>query len=162
MTSSPDEPILRDAARVVLLDAAGRVLLQKWRLQTGGHVWITPGGGLLPGETHREAAIRELSEEIGLVGAELGPWVWAREQVLQWNGRAIRQRERFHLLRVEAHEVDRAGNDEQELQVIEEIRWWTRAEIAASQDDFAPRRLAVLLEALLDGVLPAEPLDVGG
>jgi 8-oxo-dGTP pyrophosphatase MutT (NUDIX family) len=157
----PEEPILRDAARVVLLDAAGRVLLLKWRLESRGHVWITPGGGLLPGETHAEAATRELTEEIGLAGAELGPWVWSREHVLEWNRRAIRQRERFHLLRVEAHEVDRAGNDEQELEVIEEIRWWTLDEITGSEEEFAPRRLALFLPALLDGELPVEPLDVG-
>ena len=67
------------------------MLLFKWRLQTGGFVWITPGGGLDAGESHQEAAIRELTEEIGLEEAILGPCVWLRDHVLEWNGRLIRQ-----------------------------------------------------------------------
>jgi 8-oxo-dGTP pyrophosphatase MutT (NUDIX family) len=145
---------------VVLLDRAGRVLLLKWRLESGGHLWITPGGGLNPGESHAQAAIRELAEEVGLAGAELGPWIWSREHLLHWNGRAIRQRERFHLVRVGTHEVDRSANDEQERRVIEETRWWTAAEIAASGEEFSPRRLGELLRPLLAGRLPAEPVEV--
>jgi len=145
---------------VVLVNAAGGVLLLKWRLQTGGAIWITPGGGLNPGETHAQAALRELAEEVGLRGAELGPWIWSREHLLRWNGRQFLQRERFHLLRVEAHEPDRSANDEQERQVIEEIRWWTPDEIAASTEAFSPGRLAELLAPLLEGRLPAQPLEV--
>jgi len=154
--------VLRDAARVVLLDASGRVLLLRWRLQTGASIWITPGGGLDPGESHAQAALRELGEEVGLRGVELGPWIWSREHLLRWNGRDILQRERFHLLRVERHEVDRSANDANELRVIEEIRWWTPAEIAASGEDFSPGGLADLLVPLLAGRLPAEPLVLGG
>jgi 8-oxo-dGTP pyrophosphatase MutT (NUDIX family) len=152
---------VRDAARVVLLDATGRVLLMKWRLQTGGAIWITPGGGLNPGETHAEAALRELAEEVGLAGAELGPWIWSREHLLRWNGRDIRQRERFHLVRVDSLEPDRSANDEQEQRVIEEIRWWTLDEMARSGEAFSPDRLAELLVPLLAGRPPAEPLEIG-
>ena len=144
----------------MLLDAAGRVLLLKWRLRSGGHVWITPGGGLDPGETHAEAALRELAEEVGLAVPELGPEIWRRELRLSWDGREVLQRERFHLLRVASHQVDRSANVDYELRVIEEVRWWTAAEIAASDEDFAPRRLAELLVPLLEGRLPAEVLEV--
>jgi 8-oxo-dGTP pyrophosphatase MutT (NUDIX family) len=146
---------------VILFDARSRVLLMRWRLQDGGSVWITPGGGLDPGETHAQAALRELGEEVGLREARLGPWVWSREHRLRWNGRDILQRERFHLVRVEAHEVDRSANDENERRVIEEMRWWSPAEIAASSEAFSPRRLAELLPPLLEGRLPAEPLVLG-
>jgi len=156
------EPVLRHAARILLVDAAGRVLLLKWRLQSGGHVWITPGGGLAAGESHQEAALRELDEEVGLRGVALGPCVWLREHVFNWSGRAYRQRERFYLLRVDAHEVDRAGNDENELRVLEEFRWWTLPELEASAETFAPRRIALYLAPLLSGELPSHPVDVGG
>ena len=155
-------PVLRHAARVLLIDAGGRVLLVKWRLQTGGHIWITPGGGLDAGESHREAALRELEEEVGLRAVTLGPCVWLREHVFNWNGRAYRQRERFYLVRVDAHEVDRKGNDENELRVLEEFRWWTLPDLEASDETFAPRRVALFLAPLLAGELPSHPVDVGG
>ena len=156
------DPVLRHAARALLIDAASRVLLLKWRLQDGGHIWITPGGGLGAGESHREAALRELEEEVGLRDVPLGPCVWRREHVFNWNGRAYRQRERFYLVRVDAHEVDRSGNDEAELRVLEEFRWWTLPGLEASAETFAPRRIALFLAPLLAGDLPSFPIDVGG
>jgi 8-oxo-dGTP pyrophosphatase MutT (NUDIX family) len=156
------EPVLRHAARILLVDGAGRVLLLKWRLESGDHVWITPGGGLGAGESHPEAAIRELEEEVGLRDVQLGPCVWLREHVFNWNGRAYRQRERFYLVRVEAHEVDRSGNDEDELLVLEEFRWWTLPKLEASDETFAPRRIALFLAPLLAGQIPTHPIDVGG
>lgn len=157
-----EEPILRHAARVVLIDGAGRVLLLKWRLQSGGHIWITPGGGLGAGESHREAALRELAEEVGLREVPLGPCVWLREHVFPWKGQAYRQRERFYLVRIDAHEVDRSGNDADELRVLEEFRWWKLAELEASSETFAPRQIALFLAPLVVGEIPSHPVDVGG
>jgi 8-oxo-dGTP pyrophosphatase MutT (NUDIX family) len=166
MTSSPEvtagEPILRHAARVVLIDAADRVLLLKWRLESGDHIWITPGGGLAAGEHHGEAALRELAEEVGLREVALGPCVWLREHIINWNGRAYRQRERFYLVSVGRHEVDRSGNDDNELRVLEEFRWWTLPELEASTELFAPTRIALFLAPLLAGEIPSHPIDVGG
>ena len=163
MTSSPDpaEPILRHAARVVLIDARERVLLLKWRLQDGGHIWITPGGGLDAGESHIEAALRELWEEVGLEARELGTCVWLRDHVFTWNGRLLRQRERFYLVRVERHEVDRRHNLAEEKEVMEEARWWSLSEISASSETFSPRRFAFFLEALLNGPATGHPVDIG-
>jgi ADP-ribose pyrophosphatase YjhB (NUDIX family) len=51
--------IERVAARVVLLDRAGRVLLFRgcdpWQ-PAAGIWWITPGGGVEPGESLEQAA----------------------------------------------------------------------------------------------------------
>ena len=41
------------------------------------------------------------------------------------------------------------------------IRWWTPAELAASEELFAPRRLPEFVAALLRDGPPGEPLDVG-
>jgi hypothetical protein len=88
--------------------------------------------------------------------------VWLREHVFNWNGRAFRQRERFYLVRVDAHEVDRSGNDAQELEILEEFRWWTLPDLEASSERFAPRLIALFLAPILAGVIPNHPLDVGG
>jgi ADP-ribose pyrophosphatase YjhB (NUDIX family) len=61
----------------VVLDPDGRVLLLRYDdpPPMGVH-WATPGGGIEAGETPRQAAARELTEETGwtdvTVGAELG------------------------------------------------------------------------------------------
>lgn len=40
-------------------------------------------------------------------------------------------------------------------------RWLGVGEIAASGDEFAPRRLAALLPPIIRGDFPLEPIDVG-
>ena len=97
---------------------------------------------------------------MGLRGVELSQWIWSRQHPLRWNGRDFLQRERFFLVRVGSHDPDRSGNDEQELRVIEEIRWWPVAEIAASAEAFSPPGLAGLLASLPVGPEPICPLEI--
>ena len=55
--------LLPGATAIIVDDATGRVLLQR-RGDTGG--WFVIGGGIDPGETAAEAAVREAFEETGL------------------------------------------------------------------------------------------------
>ena len=74
--------IERQAARVVLVDGR-RVLLQQG-MDPGrpedGAWWLTPGGGLIDGESIEDAAVREILEEtgLGLDPARLGPVIATR------------------------------------------------------------------------------------
>ena len=154
-----DRAWVRPTARVVVLDPAGRVLLLGARL-TDPDVppadvlfWYTPGGGVEDGETVREAAVRELAEEIGLVtdpAALEGP-VWLRRHVGAFGGVDIDSRETFFVLRDVDHTVDASGRTELEVLGDEPHRWWTVAEIAASGEEFAPADLADALAELLRG-----------
>lgn len=155
--------IERDAARVVLLDREQRVLL--FRCQEPGvpgrSFWITPGGGLEQGETHEQAALRELEEETGLVGVELGTCIWIRTHTFPWLDKMYRQRERFYLVQVDAHNVDFTGQTDEERIVLAEHRWWSVSEIQEATDTyFAPRRIGELIEQLI-AEKPATPIDVG-
>lgn len=158
---SASEPILRHAARVLVVDSRGRVLLQQYKVPGGTEVfWATPGGGLDPGETHEAAARRELREELGVTCEALGPCIWIREHVFPWDGRIYRQRERIFLWRVEPFELPpiTAPIDV----AITAHRWWTLEELREARETmFAPRRFSVFLEALLRDGPPAEPVDVG-
>jgi 8-oxo-dGTP pyrophosphatase MutT (NUDIX family) len=157
-------PIQRLAARVILLDADNRVFLMFFAPgQEGAGVWITPGGGLEPGETFEEAALRELYEEVGLRDVELGPCVWHRSHTFEFNQRLIEQQERFYVVRVDAHDPgDHVNHDEWEREQITSQRWWTLEEIlAAPSQYFAPSDLASLLAPVLLGTYPDEPLVLG-
>ena len=54
----------RRGVGIALIDARGRVLVAQ-RLDTKEFAWQMPQGGIDKGETPREAAVRELHEEIG-------------------------------------------------------------------------------------------------
>jgi 8-oxo-dGTP pyrophosphatase MutT (NUDIX family) len=153
----------RRAARVILLDARGRVLLfhATWhpRRPELGMAWFTPGGGAEPGETPAETAARELREETGLavepeaLGA-LVAWTEGEADLMAGQGT---YRDDFFLLRVDAHEVSTAGHEALEAEHIAGYRWWPREELRASDERTIPYALADLLD-LLDAGPPAEPV----
>lgn len=157
---SDGEPPQRPTARVVLIGPGDRVLLFRWDNKERGHpVWFTPGGGVHAGETYEAAALRELREEVGVEGADLGPCVWTREHLLTLGGRSQRLMERFFVVRVESPRVDTSGFDESEAKEITGHRWMSVEEIAAMSDVVAPRRMADLLPAVLRGDYPTPPVD---
>jgi 8-oxo-dGTP pyrophosphatase MutT (NUDIX family) len=153
---------IRRAARAVVLDPDDRILLVSF--EGPEHtIWLTTGGGIDEGETDEEAVRRELWEEAGLTGFELGPLIWMRTHEIplaggRWDG----QSERYYLVRVQA--FDPAPNLTWE-QLREEgmtgVRWWTLDELEAAETLFAPRRLPALLRSLLEEGPPPEPVDVG-
>jgi 8-oxo-dGTP pyrophosphatase MutT (NUDIX family) len=142
----------RRAARVLLVDAAGRVLLLHGGdpARPGERWWFTPGGGLDAGETPAQGAARELAEETGLRvdPAELGEPVWHEVAEFSFRDQAYRQDQVFFLLRVSEWRVDTAGMDLNEQQTITEHRWWSAAEIDASPAQIFPSDLAGLLRSV--------------
>jgi 8-oxo-dGTP diphosphatase len=156
------EPIPRPAARVLLCDTEGRILLFRAQF-SGRQFWITPGGGLNPGETFMEAAARELWEETGLTLGDMELCcVWTRSHVFEFRERLIEQQERYFLLRVDqAPEITYEHWEEEERNDLLEHRWWNVEEIETSGEVFAPRELGRLLRELLRDGLPVEPFEVG-
>jgi TDG/mug DNA glycosylase family protein len=142
------EPVPREATRALVLDAVDRVLLVQYRRPVGDRTWWgTPGGGIDPGEDHEVALRRELAEEIGLHDFELGPVLYEHVGDFPWEKVLYRQRNTTYLVRVHQHEP-RPTIDLEEEGVVA-IRWWTPAELATSQEEFAPPDLPERVRRLI-------------
>jgi 8-oxo-dGTP pyrophosphatase MutT (NUDIX family) len=151
----------RLTARVVLLDPRGRVLLMKGRplsAPEGPGAWFPIGGGVEAGESLAEAAVREITEETGFVDFNLGPVVWVREGVLRLRGdEVVLMRESYFVATCAGGEPDRSGWDALEREMIDDIRWWSRSDLAATSERVFPMGLADHLIDILDGLYPDPP-----
>ena len=117
--------IVLDGCRVLLFRAA-------FPDSVDVRLWITPGGGLEPGETHEQAAHRELREKTGLSDVTLGACVWTRRHVFWWIDAWIEQLERYYLLRAPGIVITPPPLDVLKKEYLLEHRWWSIAEITAA------------------------------
>lgn len=149
MTGS-SAPTEYQAARVVLLDDDDRVLLLEAVDPAAPEVrfWLTPGGGIEPGETAEQAARRELREETGCPSAVFGPQVWSDVAEFDFLGERVRQHQRYFAARVPSWEIRDTTREAVEQASILGYRWWTRDELHATDQEFYPRELPDLLSRL--------------
>lgn len=97
--------------------------------------WVTPGGGIDPGETPAQAAVRELWEETGLrIGEDqlVGP-VARRVAVHGYSDQVLEQAEDFYVVRAARFEVDEAHHTEDEKLTLQGSRWWPLGELRTRQ-----------------------------
>lgn len=143
-------PGLRRSSRIILMDDAGAALLfftaspdsSRWSR------WITPGGGVDPGESHAEAAIRELFEETGLVVDSVGEPVWSIDFEVAWDAADHdRGHAEYYLLRCERFEpVSTNWTDDEHIDVTAN-GWFTADELLATGQPFEPYDLPRLLRS---------------
>ena len=67
----PGKQGYRSAVGIMLLNQAGQVFVARRIDMPTVAAWQMPQGGIDPGETPRQAALRELREEIGTNKAEI-------------------------------------------------------------------------------------------
>lgn len=142
----------RLTSRVLLFDRDDRILLFLTTAPDTSGVarWLTPGGGVDAGETHYEAAVRELHEETGLVVTDLGAPVWSHDFVVQWDaadhdtGHA-----EFYTAVVDAFEPSsELWTDDERVEVLDH-KWWTLSELIATRERYEPAELVNLVRRQL-------------
>jgi 8-oxo-dGTP pyrophosphatase MutT (NUDIX family) len=145
----------RRAARVVLLDPGGRVLLFEGfdPARPGEPFWFTPGGGAEDGEDAKAAAVRELAEETGLrlPPEELVGPVWRRQAAFSFDGAGFAADEEFFVVRAERIEVDTSGFTGLEASTVVGHRWWSADELRDTGATVYPRELGARLGELPEG-----------
>ena len=105
----------RPCAGVVLVNKAGAVFAGQ-RIDYASGAWQMPQGGIDPGETPQEAALRELEEETGVpqslvtIEAETPDWITyelpddLREKL--WQGKFRGQKQKWFLMRFQGNDKD--------------------------------------------------------
>jgi 8-oxo-dGTP pyrophosphatase MutT (NUDIX family) len=142
----------RLTSRVLLFDRDNRVLLFLTTAPDTSGVarWITPGGGVDAGESHHDAAVRELFEETGLRIDDLGTPVWAHDFDVEWDdadhdtGHA-----EFYTAVVDAFDPSSEHwTDEERIDVLAH-RWWSLAELIGTAEPYEPKELVNLVRRQL-------------
>ena len=133
----------RQAARVVLLNPSGEayLILGHDIDEPAFRWWFTPGGGIEPGESAREAAVRELREETGWAAdpERLEGPVLSRQATFRFVGSIRKQDELFFLLRVNRAEAAAvtAGIGREltalEENVLDRAAWHSPQQLTAAQ-----------------------------
>lgn len=145
---TPPRP--RRAARILLFDDQGRVLLIRFVIPRSDGpflFWAAPGGGQEPGESDLDTARREMREELGQVLPVEGP-VHETTAVFEFGGEMVEQTDVFFLGRLGAEELRLGGVDEAERMALQEMRWWTAEEIERADQPVFPAGLADLVRKL--------------
>ncbi|MET0692990.1 MAG: NUDIX domain-containing protein [Propionibacteriaceae bacterium] len=153
----------RTTVRVILVNEAHQTLLFedsdpglpafRW--------WVVPGGGMDPGESIAQTAVREIAEETGFALRPedlLGP-VARRHVVHGYSDQVIEQEEFFFVARVSTFEVSVAGFTDEEKLTLQQHRWWERASLVDTPEWIWPARLLELWD--LADTPDAWPLDLG-
>ena len=125
---SKENPIPRRAARILLIDGEGRVLMFR---------------GFDPARTEWEETGLAMTPE------SLGPPIWHQSTDFPFDGRWYRQEQEFFAVRVESVDISVDGFDAVERRSIDGHRWWSVEELAKTDERFYPAALPELLREIL-------------
>jgi ADP-ribose pyrophosphatase YjhB (NUDIX family) len=125
----------RRTVRVFVFDEAGRALLIRCAmvLRSGEDFvfWVTPGGEIEAGEEPAETVRRELREELGLEMEVVGP-LYTETNRFELAGEMRDNVDHWFRTRCAADAPKMRGVTEEELAMMQEMRWWSAEEVVAA------------------------------
>jgi ADP-ribose pyrophosphatase YjhB (NUDIX family) len=137
----------------MLFDEGGAILLVRFVVprEEGEFVfWALPGGEIEVGETEMEAAAREVREELGMELKVSGPVYCDSNQF--WHQGEMQDNVDFLFLAECGREEPRlVGVTVDEREIMKEIRWWSAAEVEASEERIFPVNLAERMREMSAG-----------
>ncbi|MEU6247008.1 NUDIX domain-containing protein [Glycomyces sp. NPDC047010] len=162
--SATNEPtrIDRYGARCIVIDEQDAVLfIGRSAAADRPARWFLPGGGIDPGETPLDAAVRELFEETGLhvpPADVTGPVARQLYRANRSNG-PFTQENHLFMVRTERFAPHVSGGDAYEADF--EFNWISATDFDTTDGfDHPIESLLMLVKRLIDGDVPASPVEL--
>ena len=157
---------IRRTARLIVLNPANQLLLIRYRAThlvpplTAAEptFYYTPGGGIDPGETTREAAARELDEECGIRGVDISPAIALRQAEAPWFAKQTFAVETYHFARSADSRLDTSRLAETDDQEAVDVGWHALEALTVSKIPIIPPGLIGLARRCAAGEVFGEPL----
>jgi 8-oxo-dGTP pyrophosphatase MutT (NUDIX family) len=144
-------PIQRRSSRAILLDSAKRVLLIRFAVARDGGTfvfWATPGGGVEPGETDLDAALREVHEELAVKVALTGP-VHTSVSRFPHKDAFVENTDVFFVGRIDLINPQLHAATDDEREAMQVARWWSCDEIDQATEVIFPPDLPAVIRRLV-------------
>ncbi|MEY4159962.1 MAG: hypothetical protein RLZZ136_583 [Pseudomonadota bacterium] len=141
---SQAERRIRRAARIVLVNETGHLLLFRFNPRGSTPFWLPPGGECDPDEDFPTAARRELLEETGITADPSPLGVVLDYAFTTLDGEDVIACEHYFHHCTSITTIDTSGHTEQEKDYMQEHRWFAPSDLSAWHEAIYPENLSTI------------------